>query len=145
MEGGQAVSEKPKPTCPFCGAAPKKNWTEKVLWFNCGTMVVAKHTRHDQTTQCVEAEVARLTKKRDELQRWKDEQLAVEAQWDPQAVARVLGLPLGVSVRAEILPGIRKLAAERDEARNFARKMRSKAHTSEPYPWLKTGAKEAKP
>ena len=94
--GGEAVSDRPKPTCPFCGAAPKENWTEKVRWFTCGTMVGPDNTRHDQTIHCMTDEVSRLTR-------------------------------------------------ERDEARNFARKLRSKAHTSEPYPWLKTGAKEAKP
>jgi hypothetical protein len=54
------VSDRPKPTCPFCGAAPKENWTEKVLWFNCGTMVVANYNRHDQTTQCVQSEIGAL-------------------------------------------------------------------------------------
>ncbi len=54
------MSDRPKPTCPFCGAAPKENWTEKVLWFNCGTMVVANYNRHDQTTQCVQSEIGAL-------------------------------------------------------------------------------------
>lgn len=71
------MSDRPKPTCPFCGAAPKENWTEKVLWFNCGTMVVANYNRHDQTTQCVQSEIGalkdrieRLEKAGDEMYRW---------------------------------------------------------------------------
>lgn len=104
--------------CPFCGAANDDSLEGHVQRFQCGTLAfTGSMNRDDQTPQCITAEVARLTRERDELQAWKDSAMAVEAEWDPQAVARVLGLPLGVSVRAEILPGIRKLAAERDEAR----------------------------
>ena len=53
-------------TCPFCGAAPKENWTKKVRWFTCGTMVGPDNTRHDQTIHCMTDEVARLTRERDE-------------------------------------------------------------------------------
>ena len=47
-------------SCPFCGAEPKQNWASKVRWFVCGTMVGQENNRHDQTTQCVEAEVGAL-------------------------------------------------------------------------------------
>jgi hypothetical protein len=53
------------PTCPFCGAAEKLKWSDK-YWFECGTIAVPDHNRRDQTPQCVAAEVARLTKERDE-------------------------------------------------------------------------------
>lgn len=74
-------------------------------------------TREDQTPQCIAAEVARITKERDALQRWKDEQLAVEAQWDPQAVARSLGLPLGTNIRPLLQMRVRGLRVELDEFR----------------------------
>lgn len=40
---------------------------------------------------------------------WKAEQLAVESEWDAQAVGRLLRVPLGQSVRAAIQPGIEAL------------------------------------
>jgi hypothetical protein len=51
------------------------------------------------------AEVARLAD-------WKAQQMQVEASWDAQSVADELGLPLGVSIRPEILPRIKALKAE---------------------------------
>ena len=54
------------PTCPFCGAAPIDTWIRRIRWFECGTMVGPDNNRHDQTHPCVKAEVARLTKERDE-------------------------------------------------------------------------------
>lgn len=41
---------------------------------------------------------------RDELRRWKDEQLAVESSWNPQAVADALGIVHGAPIRENILP-----------------------------------------
>jgi predicted RNase H-like nuclease (RuvC/YqgF family) len=38
--------------------------------------------------------------------------MQVEASWDAQSVADELGLPLGVSIRPEILPCIKALKAE---------------------------------
>lgn len=43
-----------------------------------------------------------LAEQRDDLQRWKNEQLAVESCWDAQAVGKLLGLPLGINIRANI-------------------------------------------
>ena len=75
------MSDLPKPTCPFCGAAPKENWTKKTMWFTCGTMVAEDHNRNDQTTQCVESEIGGLN------QRIKRLEEALEA------VANVIGPP----------------------------------------------------
>lgn len=44
-----------------------------------------------------------------ELEAWKAQQLAVENEWDAQAAGRLLGVPLGQSIRAAIRPGIEKL------------------------------------
>lgn len=55
-------------SCPFCGAEPKQNWTSKVRWFKCGTMVGQENKRHDQTTQCVEAEVCALKRRITQLE-----------------------------------------------------------------------------
>lgn len=50
-------------TCPFCGAPPMPHQTQ---WFTCDTIIGRLTNRADQTQQCVEAEVARLTRERDE-------------------------------------------------------------------------------
>lgn len=44
-----------------------------------------------------------------ELETWKTSQLKVESVWDEQAVGRLLGVPLGQSIRAAIQPSIEKL------------------------------------
>jgi hypothetical protein len=59
----------------------------------------------------------KLERERDELARWKREQMLVESQWDAQAVAKELGMPSGADIRKNILPTIQKLKRERDELR----------------------------
>lgn len=46
---------------------------------------------------------------RDELRRWKAEQMAVEATWNPQAVGDALGIVLGAPIRENILPLVEDL------------------------------------
>lgn len=60
--------------------------------------------------------VKELVRERDELQAWKDAQLQVESEWNPQDVAKALGLPVGSKIRKSILPAIVQLLKERDEA-----------------------------
>lgn len=60
--------------------------------------------------------INRLGRERDQLAKWKEESLAVEAEWDVQAVSKLLDIPLGQSVRAGIQPAIERLIRERDEA-----------------------------
>jgi hypothetical protein len=43
------------------------------------------------------------------LQKWKDEQMAVESSWDCQAVGKMLGMTMGVEIRREIAPKIAEL------------------------------------
>jgi len=43
------------------------------------------------------------------LENWKEQQLAVESEWDAQAVGRLLNVPLGQPIRAAIGPGIESL------------------------------------
>ncbi len=43
------------------------------------------------------------------LEGWKESQLAVEAEWDCQEVARELGIPPGRSIRREIMPAIKAM------------------------------------
>jgi predicted nucleic acid-binding Zn-ribbon protein len=58
------MSEQAKPTCPFCGASVKPDWTGSIYWFDCGTMNNANDMsdRHDQTAICAQAERDRMAK-----------------------------------------------------------------------------------
>jgi len=47
-----------------------------------------------------------------DLERWKTEQLAVEAQWDAQKVGALLGVPLGADIRPQIEPRVQELLNE---------------------------------
>jgi hypothetical protein len=53
-------------TCPFCGADAMDKLMKNVRWFTCGTMSGPDNNRRDQTPQCITAEVARVTRERDE-------------------------------------------------------------------------------
>lgn len=57
--------------------------------------------------QRAEALQARVT----ELEAWKASALAVESEWAPQEVAKLLDLKLGTSIRAGIAPAIKQLQA----------------------------------
>jgi len=56
--------------------------------------------------------IAKLTAEVERLEQWKREQLLVESKWNPQEVGRELGIGLGNSIRAEILPAVLNLKAE---------------------------------
>jgi hypothetical protein len=79
----------------------------------------AKHVDSDHPGEvhcgCVPVLRKQLTDARGEVARlahWKAAQMQVEANWDAQSVADELGLPIGVSIRPEILPRIKALKAE---------------------------------
>lgn len=57
----------------------------------------------------LEVELKEEKMKSEELVQWKEEMLALEAQWDEQAVASELGLTLGTNIRPKILPAIKAL------------------------------------
>ena len=46
-----------------------------------------------------------------ELRAWKDSAQRVESEWDAQAVGKLLGVPLGESIRANIQPRITAMLA----------------------------------
>lgn len=47
-----------------------------------------------------------------ELEAWKNEAIKVETEWDTQATGKALNIPLGRSVRANILPKIEALTLQ---------------------------------
>ncbi len=61
-----------------------------------------------------DAELDRLRARVAEVETWKRESMAVESEWDCQAVDRELGLRLGTSIRREILPAVMALKSDRD-------------------------------
>jgi DNA repair exonuclease SbcCD ATPase subunit len=58
--------------------------------------------------------VRELEAERDELKRWKAEQLAVESTWDAQVVGKLIGCKWGEGIREKIEPFIKDTIAERD-------------------------------
>jgi hypothetical protein len=53
--------------------------------------------------------VHQLIDERDNLKRWKDEQLQVESKWDKQKIGRLLDIGLGESIQENIEPKIREI------------------------------------
>lgn len=54
---------------------------------------------------------------------WKSEAMEVEAQWNCQAIGKLLDVKLGDHIRPNIEPGIRKLISQRDGANNLLREV----------------------
>jgi len=48
------------------------------------------------------------------LKAWKDSVMKLESSWDIQAVAKALGIQLGLPIHPGILPGIEKLKKENE-------------------------------
>jgi len=96
--------------------AVEKAGTQEVRGFivsleMCG---VTKETQErlgiDETTN-VQVAFMRMAERIAELEGWKEQQLAVESQWDIQAVGRAMNLRLGTPIRMEILPFITRQSA----------------------------------
>lgn len=69
------------------------------------------------TAEMVHADFARqLERELAVLQDWKDQQMQVESEWDPQALAKALGGTIGQSCRKVIQEGAYRLIKERDAA-----------------------------
>ncbi len=98
----------------------------------------AQREAHERTTKdlqdaliklaALKIDIATLTDERDDLAAWKESALTVESRWDCQAVGKLLELPLGSDIRAQIEPKIRELIRERDEARETADYYRAQAN-----------------
>ena len=106
--GMMKTSDKPEPYLAHTWAEDSdyermfREWSDSIGWQDA----VAKLTAR---AEAAEAKLAEVTKGRDELKAWKESALAVEREWDSQAVGKLLDIPLGSSVRAGIEPAIRAL------------------------------------
>lgn len=63
------------------------------------------------------ADLCAITAERDALLAWRESALAVEAEWDAQKVAAMLGGHLGESCRKVVAEKVPELIAERDALR----------------------------
>jgi len=62
-----------------------------------------------EAVEKLELQVSELMRERDELQAWKDSAIAVECEWDPMALATMLGGRIGESSRQIIQREVPKL------------------------------------
>lgn len=80
--------------------------------------------------EAIVANHARLRAENAELKNWKESMMEIEKSWDEQAVAKLLGIPLGAPIRPAIESAIRKLkegqfaAALREEKAELANLLR---------------------
>lgn len=79
-----------------------------------GSLVVRKNDVQviGVATCQIASELLKLAARVAELEAWKAEAMAVDSQWDPQAVGRLLDIPLGTLIRPGIQPGIERLLAD---------------------------------
>lgn len=75
-------------------------------------------------TKELKAKLSEIEKQRDEMKYWIESQKQVESEWNPQEIGRLLGLPIGSSIRAALMPAIQALIKERDEAQAKCAEMR---------------------
>ena len=83
---------------------------DDVRWFKSKWRTTGEAECHDE----LERRRAEFEDETNALRDWKESQLKVEATWDPQEVARELGLKLNDDIRPNILPRIKALREERD-------------------------------
>lgn len=57
-------------------------------------------------------ELAAVTSERDELKGWKESAIAVEREWDCQKLGRLIGAPLGGSIRKALMQKVPELQAQ---------------------------------
>ena len=71
-----------------------------------------------------DAALAALREENERLKEWKRSALEVESSWDCQAVAKVIGIPLGEDIRKHILPHILNLRSRLAAAEAKVEKVR---------------------
>jgi hypothetical protein len=73
---------------------------------------LAKATTFEQENNRLTAELAKANAELERLQDWKDQQMAIDGQWDPQKVGRILGMTAGQDIRRNIEPKIVEMLAK---------------------------------
>lgn len=82
-------------------------------------------------TKASESEINSLKERVAELESWKNQAIAVESEWDCQSVGKALNIPLGHSIRANILPKIKELTASNNQLREALEICKYDCHTGE--------------
>jgi len=72
--------------------------------------------RAREALEKAENRIAKLEAEIAKLRAWKAEAIAVEMEWDAQAIASMLGGRLGASCRAVVAENVPRLIADRDAA-----------------------------
>jgi len=123
------------PNCPGCGS-PSEFTTENYTRWKCQTMKADGKTAESHA--CLDAQLLKTTGENERLQseiadlkRWKEDSLAVENQWDVQAVGNEIGLSLGKHIRQAILPFIKSLKQRLADAEDLLRDIRDGQVNSE--------------
>lgn len=130
------IAEQAPDSCPFCGAGITANHTTFIS-FQCGNCWQSQWPDFtgNQTAKCLRAERERLTRERDEakaerdrLRDWKESAMAVEREWNANAIATALGGQPGESQRAviarevpKLLARVKRLEEEVGRLRNYLR------------------------
>lgn len=117
-----AVADAPNRYTAICSAFEMASRAQKAE-------AMEKHWKfhYDKSVEQLQAQQERIAA----LEQWKREQLMVESEWDAQAVGRELGIGLGESIRAEILPAVLALRASLQSAQETLQELRALLNTPE--------------
>ena len=100
------------------------NHREQAVASAMADITCTHHTDKDRR-ECPVCLVRTLQAERSRLLAWKDEALKVHSSWDCQAVGKLLNVPLGAQIHANIEPAVRKLIDERNREQARADKLYS--------------------
>jgi hypothetical protein len=144
------VSDTPR-TCPRCGSAELGSEYHGML--ACGTLVDRRGTYH-HTVTCAhfcafrkqfDPALAAVNRERDELRAWKDSAMAVEREWNADAIATMLGGKPGESQRKVIQREVPRLLERIKRLEEAGDLMVQHFYTDEPRSEMWEKAKEDKP
>ena len=73
---------------------------------------LASKDRISKRAEAIRRELVAVTKERDELKSWKDAAISVDNEWDCQKLGRLIGAPLGGSIRKALMQKVPELLAQ---------------------------------
>ncbi len=90
----------------------EKAWKERDEVRKQSQLDLSMYQAASRDAEDARQQLAAVTEERDELFAWKQSALAVESEWDAQAIARSLGATLGQSVRKVIAKRVPEILAQ---------------------------------
>jgi len=76
------------------------------------TFMCSVYDRKEPVEAVLLSDVAAVQEELTQLRAWKESAMQVESEWDSQAVGKLLGIPLGASIRKNIAPKIKAMQEE---------------------------------